>query len=226
MKWFKHDSDATFDAKIRKVRAKYGMEGYGLYWYCLELIARNVEPHNLDFELEHDAEIIASRTGIHYELVQEMMTYMIDLGLFDSDAGIITCLKMKKWCDEYIGKVIRGLPDVRTNSGVTPDKVPSNRREQKRTEEKRTERARKRAPQDFAVSLPMYEWAKSELDLSAQQVTAETKEFLDHEFKDAKKDWPAVWRNWMRRAKKWEKTPAGTDPYFASLKGALDADNP
>jgi hypothetical protein len=55
MKWFKHDSDASNDAKLKKLRLKYGAQGYGIYWYCLELIARNVEKHNLTFELEHDA---------------------------------------------------------------------------------------------------------------------------------------------------------------------------
>jgi hypothetical protein len=59
MRWFKHDADANADAKLKKVRIKYGMQGYGLYWYCLELIAGNVDVDNITFELEHDAEIIA-----------------------------------------------------------------------------------------------------------------------------------------------------------------------
>ena len=29
-------------------------------------------------------------------------------------------------------------------------------------------------------------------------IKAQTKIFRDHEFKDAKTDWPATWRNWMR----------------------------
>ncbi len=100
MKWYKHDANANCDAKLRRVRLKYGMEGYGLYWYCLELIAQNVEKHNLSFELEHDAEIIAADTGIHHELVQEMMTFMVDLGLFENKRGIITCMSMLKRLDQ------------------------------------------------------------------------------------------------------------------------------
>jgi hypothetical protein len=100
MKWFKHDSDANYDARLLKLRMKYGLEGYGLYWYCLELIATNVTRHNLTFELEHDAEIIAHSTGIHYERIQEMMTYMVELGLFEQDRGIITCRKMLMRLDQ------------------------------------------------------------------------------------------------------------------------------
>ena len=39
MKWIKHDTNANQDAKLKKLRMKYGLEGYGMYWYCLELIA-------------------------------------------------------------------------------------------------------------------------------------------------------------------------------------------
>lgn len=219
MKWFKHDSNAASDAKLRRVQIKYGMEGYGLYWYCLELIAGTVEKHNLNFELEHDAEIIAVDTGIHYERVQEMMAYMVELGLFESSRGRITCLKMQSRTDEYTAKIIRDLP----NSGQCPDTVgtKSDLIEEKRIEENRREEkrvtARKRAPKDFVVSIEMYEWADAELGLLADQVNAETAAFLDHEFKHARKDWVAVWRNWMRRAKKW--SPSGdSDPYFDQLK--------
>ena len=99
VKWFKHDSNAYADAKLKKVRMKYGMKGYGLYWYCLELICSDFEKSNITFELEHDAEIIAFDTGINVELVNEMMSFMINLELFESSEGKITCLKMAKRFD-------------------------------------------------------------------------------------------------------------------------------
>jgi len=139
VKWYKHDANANCDAKLRKVRLKYGMEGYGLYWYCLELIAQNVEKHNLSFELEHDAEIIAADVGIHFELVQEMMTFMVELGLFEQENGIITCLKLARRTDEYTSKIIKQLGSVPILSRQSPDKVRSNRREEKRLEQNRTE---------------------------------------------------------------------------------------
>jgi hypothetical protein len=100
MRWFKHDSNANTDAKLKRVRIKYGLEGYGLYWYCLELIAGDVSKEKITFELEHDAEIIAYDTGLHYERVQEMMTFMVNLGLFEQDEGMITCIKMAQRMDQ------------------------------------------------------------------------------------------------------------------------------
>ena len=141
MKWFKHDSNARHDAKLAKLRMKYGLEGYGLYFFLLECIAGTVEAHNLTFELEEDAELVASMTNIHYERINEMMTYMVQLKLFEqTDKGIITCMKLSTRTDEYTQKIIRSSNNVTTLSGHTPDIVPTksllieeNRREEKRT---------------------------------------------------------------------------------------------
>jgi hypothetical protein len=118
MKWFKHDSDASNDAKLKKLRLKYGATGYGIYWYCLELIARNVEKHNLTFELEHDAELIADDFKLSAELVQHIMTYMVELELFENTGGIVSCLKMATRTDEYTQKLIQ-------SSRKTSDNVPT-----------------------------------------------------------------------------------------------------
>jgi len=100
MKWIKHDTDAHRDSKLVKVRMKYGLEGYGLYWYLIEEIAAGVERNNITFELEHDSEIIAYNTGIHRERIEEMMLYMVNLGLFEQSSGVITCLKLAKRLDQ------------------------------------------------------------------------------------------------------------------------------
>lgn len=138
MKWFKHDSDAGNDAKLRKLRIKYGAQGYGIYWYCLELIARNVEKHNLTFELEHDAELIADDFKLSGELVQEMMTYMVNLGLFENTQGVITCLKMSSRTDEYTAKLIAKLKTCPDNVPTISEESPrkSELKEEKRREEK------------------------------------------------------------------------------------------
>lgn len=136
MKWFKHDSNAGLDAKLKRLKLKYGMEGYGLYWYLLECIARTVESHNLTFELEEDAELIATDVNIHRDRVEEMMRFMVDQKLFENTEGRITCLKLSTRSDEYTQKILRNSKSVRTTSRPTPDKVPPNRIEEKRTDKK------------------------------------------------------------------------------------------
>lgn len=159
MKWFKHDSDASNDAKLKKLRLKYGAQGYGIYWYCLELIARNVEKHNLTFELEHDAELIADDFKLSSDLVQHIMTYMVELELFENIDGVISCLKMAARADEYTQQLMRenkrlALPNK------TPDSVP---RISEVIEEKRTEKKRSiKLPKDFKISDRVIDWANRE----------------------------------------------------------------
>ena len=142
MKWFKHDSDASNDAKLKKLRLKYGAQGYGIYWYCLELIARNVEKHNLTFELEHDAELIADDFKLSAELVQHIMTYMVELELFENTGGIVSCLKMATRTDEYTQKLIQSSRKASDNVPTISVEYPTKSVliEEKRTEDIRLDK--------------------------------------------------------------------------------------
>lgn len=129
MKWFKHDTDANMDAKLQSVMLDYGLEGYGLYWYCIELIAQRVNGDNLTFELEHDARIIARNTGSTPQKVEQMMTSFINLGLLNADNGHVFCLKLASRCDDFTAKAVRrkGIKSISNQLvGVCPslsDKV-------------------------------------------------------------------------------------------------------
>lgn len=142
MKWIKHDTDAHRDSKLVKVRMKYGLEGYGLYWYLIEEIAAGVDRNNITFELEHDSEIIAYNTGIHRERIEEMMLYMVNLGLFEQSSGVITCLKLAKRLDQSM----TSNPEMRTlinqirdsHDGVMTESCKSRRDKTRLEENKNT----------------------------------------------------------------------------------------
>ncbi|AOE49262.1 Lin1244/Lin1753 domain-containing protein [Kangiella sediminilitoris] len=216
MKWFKHDSKASHDAKLQKLQMKYGMEGYGLYWYCLEMIASNVEPDNLTFELEHDSEIIAYRTGIHYERVQEMMTYMIRLGLFEENKGVITCLKLARRLDDTtsrnpdIRKIRSKLfpksdgisKKLRSKSEETPTRVDKSRVEENRSDKQGTASH----PLSKRFKKPTVQEIQSYCFERQNRVNAQT--FYDfYESKGWKvgknpmKDWKAAIHTWEHRDK-------------------------
>lgn len=100
MQWVKHDTDANQDNRLQNVLLDYGLEGYGLYWYCIELIAGKVSLNNITFELEHDARIIARNVGSTPQKVEEMMRRFVELGLFEDTNGRVTCLKLAKRLDK------------------------------------------------------------------------------------------------------------------------------
>lgn len=106
MKWFKHDSDANRDPKLEKVLMRYGAEGYALYWLCIELIAAPIDRRNINFDLEHDAEVLAYRLKMDSAKVEEIMKFMVHLNLFEIDPTTqrITCLKLASRLENSIIK--------------------------------------------------------------------------------------------------------------------------
>lgn len=124
MLWFKHKSDARNSLKLRKVRRRYGADGYAIYWFCLEAIAYEVDKDNLTFELKEDAETIAFELNIQEKRVEEIMIFMVEIGLFESSSNMITCMKLA----ESIDKSMTNSPKMRkwleTKSVMTkPDDV-------------------------------------------------------------------------------------------------------
>lgn len=85
---------------------KYGAEGYALYWLCLELIAAPIDKQNINFELEHDAEILAHRLRMDSVRVEEIMRYMCDIRLFELEPTTqrVTCLKLANRIENSIVK--------------------------------------------------------------------------------------------------------------------------
>ena len=167
MKWFKHDTDANMDAKLQEVMLDYGLEGYGLYWYCIELIAQRVNGDNLTFELEHDCRIIARNTGSTPQKVEQMMKSFIGLGLLDADNGHVFCLKLASRCDDFTAKAVRrmGVKPVKNQSvGVSPslsDKVPLEEEEEEEVRSKKktkeiVAKARKYSDVDYQFSEFVY----------------------------------------------------------------------
>lgn len=218
MKWFKHDTDATSDAKIRKLVLRHGAIGYAVYFHCLELIAGSVSDSNLTFELEHDSEIIADNLKIRgtseqagVEIVQDVMRYIVELGLFQESEHKIFCFKLLKRLDssmtsnkkmrEIIGKAKESHDGVMMESCRSHDGVML---EEKRREEKRLDKKRKEPSSRKVFSKPSVE------DISAYCKTRNNgikpEKFFDHyEAKGWKigsspmKDWKAAVRTWEGR---------------------------
>lgn len=66
--YFSHDSNARNDPKLLKLRVKYGMEGYGVYWCIIEMLRDQT-----DFKLPLDFESIAFGLNTKAELVENII---------------------------------------------------------------------------------------------------------------------------------------------------------
>ena len=78
--YFSHDSSMRNDMKIKALRRKYGMEGYGLYCMLLEIIAGSDYFEYIIAEDDNIAwEMFAGDVDIDPELLREMISYMSTL---------------------------------------------------------------------------------------------------------------------------------------------------
>ncbi len=156
MIWFKHDSNAATDAKIKKLLIKYGAEGYAIYFHCLELIVSDISETNITFELEHDSEIIADDLKIRgtseqsgQDRVNEIMKYIILLGLFEENQGRIYCYKVLKRLDSSMTSNIK-MRKLIVNGRNNHDKVMTSHdkvmQEEKRIDKKRREEKKEKEP--------------------------------------------------------------------------------
>lgn len=221
MKWFKHDSDASTDARIKKLILRYGAEGYAIYFHCLELIAGDISETNVTFELEHDAEIIADNLKIKgdsqksgIDRVNEIMRYIIDLELFTHDNGHIRCYKMAKRIDSSMTssvKLRQLIADAKSHDDVmTQSCIPMEqhaRREEIRRDEKRIEDNNNMEPVNRKrFTKPTVEEVHAYL-VSSSITNVKPQIFWDYyESKGWKvgkapmKDWRAAVRTWANKA--------------------------
>lgn len=84
--YFSHDADMRDDPKIKALRRKFKVEGYGIWCMLLESIT---DADN--FRLFMDYEIIAGDYDIDPTKLKEIVDYCINLGLlqFDQDKSIL-----------------------------------------------------------------------------------------------------------------------------------------
>lgn len=129
MKWFKHDCDASVDSRIRKLKQKYGMIGYGIFFNTLELIARKMEKDISSFGFlpdEWDDEALEMEFGQSSDTIRTMFDYMCQIGLFEKKDGKLYNVKIQERCDDYTARLLRSASNSEqdTNSVRTKsDKV-------------------------------------------------------------------------------------------------------
>lgn len=108
----------------------------------------------------------------------------------------------------------------------SPPSSPNGEEPSLRSGSRRASNGASTIPDDFTVTAEMVTWAQRETPLADGR--RETAAFIDH-WKQAtknhrKRDWPAAWRNWMRRAQSdAEGRQPRTTPYARSPSNQTDA---
>jgi hypothetical protein len=101
MKWFKHSADAMHDEKIEELIMEYGIEGYGVYFGIIEIIADALSSENVDFDLKHRAKVLSRRFNINYEKLKKIIDFLVEINLLqiNPDTKNISCFGLLRQLD-------------------------------------------------------------------------------------------------------------------------------
>lgn len=132
MKWFKHMSDSYSNLKHRQVIKKFGMEGYGFFWICDEIVAQ--QGQNFRIKAEKDWKFtLEDQTGITESRQNELLNFFAEKGLIDKEAlkiGDLFMPKLAEYGDEYREKKERKARQYRDNVGLDKTRLDKIRLEE------------------------------------------------------------------------------------------------
>lgn len=128
MKWFQHQSNAHRDFNVEPLIDKYGAEGYGLFWFCAEMVAEKGDEYYTikdgfwKLYLQKNSKVATER-------IEDILEEMNKCGLIEYKDGSISIPKLEKYSDDYTRRKIRTVSEQCTNSVRTvSDKVPKEER--------------------------------------------------------------------------------------------------
>lgn len=130
--YFTHDYNARSDVKIKKLLAKHGLEGYGLYWAIIEDLYNNANA------LPLDCESIAFDMRTNEQLVSSVIN---DFGLFVIEDKEFGSLSVQRRLDERAlkSKKARDSANKRwlNNANALQTQSDSNAIKEKKEKEKK-----------------------------------------------------------------------------------------
>ena len=130
MLYFKHYSTMRNDLKIRKLINRYGLEGYGLYNLIVESITDSICDESPEPELPENCSDIAELYNGNTEKINEMVSYMINLGLLEISeiTQRISCEKAYKYIEKSATRSprVRRLCDLYKQKNNSVHFVPDN----------------------------------------------------------------------------------------------------
>lgn len=136
MKWFKHETDAHTNLKLQNVIDTFGLEAYGYYWMCVELVALQSENFHLNSE-KNWKNYLKKLSGLLSEQQDLYLQLFAEINLIDKKSlikGTLSIPKLAERCDEYTDKLRRKSRHTRDNVGLEEKRRDKKRREESKPE--------------------------------------------------------------------------------------------
>lgn len=215
MKWFKHMTRMRHDVKLRRVIAKYGIDGYGVYNAILESIAETLDSSAPEPDLEETAQDIAEYFNMDTVKVEEITWFCLEQQLFTQDeiTGRIVCQKMYKFIDDATRKsaeIQKMIEQYREKDqlGIIPSNSEKSRPTPNRSGQRENKSKNKRESKSLSLhpslEVPMNETHYLRIVDTYGQETVDdyigrAVNYVKSKGKPHYKDYAATAENWIKR---------------------------
>lgn len=138
MRWFKHETDAYQNMKLQSVIEKFGLQGYGYYWACVELVAKAGENYRISAKKEWKSHF-RKFLNVEVEMQDTFLSHFAEVNLIDVKAltkGDLSIPKLAERCDEYTEKIRRKSRQSTDSVSLEENRIETDIEEDK--EEKKT----------------------------------------------------------------------------------------
>lgn len=119
IRWFQHSATANADLKLIRVLNKFGLEGYGFYWLCVEIASNSGETAKIKEDMGWK-EVLIGISRMEKTKIDSFLKFFSEIDLIDSAAyekGDLYMPKLLKYGDDYTKRVKR-IAEQETSSFV------------------------------------------------------------------------------------------------------------
>ena len=153
--YFSHDSNARNDQRLMKVRMKYGMEGYGIYFGLIEILR---EQHKYTLYID-DLNGVAFDLRVDIDMIQDVV---LNYNLFQIDGELFYSNSLKRRMEK-----LDLIKEKRRIAGAKGGKSKANakakvKQNQARKEKQSKEKQSKELNIDFSTFWDLYDYKKGD----------------------------------------------------------------
>ena len=195
MKWFKHDSDASDDIKIKRLEEEFKNDGYAIFFKTIEIVAKEGEKGRISFQ-KYPQKWLSQRCHVSEEKIQEIYGKMAELGLLNRKSlnrGVLHLPNFSSRADNYSKYGRRDFKDPLKELSVEEKRIEE---EKKRLKERIEEHFKYFVSKHLLITgipyQPSYGKDKKLLHELADVYDKDTLNQLIDEFFDSSKD-PKTW---------------------------------
>ena len=193
--FFRHDCNAFSDPKMQRMVMANGLEGYGFYFLCLEMM-RNEK----DYMIDNDPKVISFHTRLDVKTVERLLQDSVKYLLFSVDGDKLlseSFLNRMQLMDEVRNRKSKGgkasaearkKARLLQDSSKTPSKSLSTKEEEIKEEIK----------EEIEIPLPSDE---VDAEIAKKEAARKKKEELEESFEAFWSDYPKVRKGNKKSAK-------------------------